>query len=519
MLARSLVRKVPTCLKGRNLPVSRTVATNRASRNQNIRPLIVRSSEIPSASLKRKAPACGWRKTIVSSSSSSSSLAAAAADQTVDHDNTGTTSTEKKPAETITVKLEGLGEGFEKLEVDMAELHNLASMRCTPLSLKDMYKYAVDFSDQEQRLRNAQFLHKELPIRIAQRAVDLLNLPHGLSEAFPVQQIAHMYLSFLEKFQEFPLPTTPDEEHEFTDLLQQIVSNRASIPKAIARGIDVWRKTHAPEELQEVERMQQMEEALYRFFTARVGLRFLTEHHIMTSSHHASRSLLQKSNPSLAENDGILGCIQTDCDPVREIENVVDTVTLHTQELFGVCPEIQIVDASQDENSKFTYVPHHLQYMVGELLKNSCRATVKKYLESEANGETIQMPQIRVVVVKGKEDVTIKVADRGGGIPRSQMSNILRFAQSTAEEKESSFEFASDEVCGTKLRGFGLPLARIYARYFGGELTLKSMEGYGLDAYLQLPRLGDSCENLPLPVKFSPGELNSNPPRRVAGAL
>lgn len=157
-------------------------------------------------------------------------------------------------------------------------------------------------------------------------------------------------------------------------------------------------------------------------------------------------------------------------------------------------------------------------YMISHLV--CLRPTYfSRYLEAEANGETIQMPQIRVVVVKGKEDITIKVADRGGGIPRSQMSNILRFAQSTAEEKESEYEFGMDEVTGTKLRGFGLPLARIYARYFGGELTLKSMEGYGLDAYLQLPRLGDSCENLPLPVKFSPGQLNSNPPRRVAGAL
>lgn len=142
-----------------------------------------------------------------------------------------------------------------------------------------------------------------------------------------------------------------------------------------------------------------------------------------------------------------------------------------------------------------------------------------RYLEGEAIGEKIQMPQIRVVVVKGKEDVTIKVADRGGGIPRSKIANILKFAQSTAGEEESSSEFGIDEGTGTKIRGFGLPLARIYARYLGGELTLKSMEGYGLDAYLQLPRLGDSCENLPLPVKFSPGELNSNPPRRASGLI
>ena len=68
-----------------------------------------------------------------------------------------------------------------------------------------------------------------------------------------------------------------------------------------------------------------------------------------------------------------------------------------------------------------------------------------------------------------------------------------------------------DAGSGAKIRGFGLPLARIYARYFGGELTLKSTEGYGLDAYLHLPMLGTSCERLPLRVRDSPGALVSLP--------
>jgi pyruvate dehydrogenase kinase 2/3/4 len=274
-------------------------------------------------------------------------------------------------------ELENTTEEDLKLDVNMQELQQLASMRCTPLSLKDMYKYAVDFNDQEQRLRNAQFLHKELPVRIAQRAIDLLTLPHGLSEALPIKQIAHMYLLHLEKFQELPVPTTPEEEDEFTELLQSIVLNRTSIPMAIARGLNTWSKSHCAEEL-EMDRFQQMEEALYRFFTARVGLRFLTEHHILTSPRHASRSLLRKSQSSFAQDSEFLGCIQTDCDPIREIEKIVETVTLQTQDHFGVCPEIQIVDSSINEDSKFTYVPHHLHYMVGELLKNSCRATVKR---------------------------------------------------------------------------------------------------------------------------------------------
>jgi hypothetical protein len=48
------------------------------------------------------------------------------------------------------------------VHVNMEELRELACKRCTPLSLKDMYKYAVkDANNPEQRMWNAQFLHKE----------------------------------------------------------------------------------------------------------------------------------------------------------------------------------------------------------------------------------------------------------------------------------------------------------------------------------------------------------------------
>ncbi|GJP58637.1 hypothetical protein CLOP_g1301, partial [Closterium sp. NIES-67] len=45
--------------------------------------------------------------------------------------------------------------------------------------------------------------------------------------------------------------------------------------------------------------------------------------------------------------------------------------------------------------------------------------------------------------------------------------------------------------------GYGLPIARLYARYFGGDLQIFSMEGYGTDAYLHLNRLSNVQEPLP----------------------
>ena len=46
--------------------------------------------------------------------------------------------------------------------------------------------------------------------------------------------------------------------------------------------------------------------------------------------------------------------------------------------------------------------------------------------------------------------------------------------------------------------GYGLPISRSYARYFGGDVSIMSMEGYGTHAFVYLTRLGNSREPLPV---------------------
>lgn len=44
--------------------------------------------------------------------------------------------------------------------------------------------------------------------------------------------------------------------------------------------------------------------------------------------------------------------------------------------------------------------------------------------------------------------------------------------------------------------GMGLPMSRVYAEYWAGSLELHSLEGYGVDAFLQISKLGNKNEQL-----------------------
>jgi pyruvate dehydrogenase kinase 2/3/4 len=100
--------------------------------------------------------------------------------------------------------------------------------------------------------------------------------------------------------------------------------------------------------------------------------------------------------------------------------------------------------------------------------------------------------------VQEEKNSMVQVSDEGGGIPRSGVARIWTYMYSTASVPLPDMERVGEEQ-PTVLAGYGygLPLSRLYARYFGGDLQVISMEGYGTDAYIHLNRLGDSHEPLP----------------------
>ncbi|GLU05170.1 hypothetical protein SLE2022_222840 [Rubroshorea leprosula] len=355
----------------------------------------------------------------------------------------------------------------------IGEVHKWGCMKQTGVSLRYMMEFGSR-PTQRNLLLSAQFLHKELAIRIARRAIELERLPYGLSEKPAVLTVRDWYLDSFRDVRSFPEIKDANDEKEFTQVIKAVKVRHNNVVPMMALGVQQLKKGMDPnigyEDLDEIHQF------LDRFYMSRIGIRMLIGQHVE----------LHNPNPP----PHCVGYIHTKMSPLVVAQNASEDARAICLREYGSAPNVTIYG---DPNFTFPYVPAHLHLMVFELVKNSLRAVQECFMDSDKVA-----PPIKIIIADGIEDVTIKVSDEGGGIPRSGLPKIFTYLYSTARNPldEHSNLGTADAVTMAGY-GYGLPISRSYARYFGGDLQIISMEGYGTDAYLHLSRLADSQEPLP----------------------
>jgi pyruvate dehydrogenase kinase 2/3/4 len=348
------------------------------------------------------------------------------------------------------------------------ELRVYANRRQTPLTIRQLYEFGSD-DNVDMRLRAAKFLHCEVPVRLAHMVRNLENLPYGLSDMPSVRRIRDLYTQSFHEIVAFPHPQTEEDEVAFTRLVERMKNRHANVVATMACGL-MELKAVKPAEVE----AEQIRHFLDRFYLSRIGIRVLIGQHIAL---HEDRG------------EGWVGIICAHTAPAQVAREAGRQAQTLCRMNYGVTPPVEIAGR---EDLTFTYIPTHLHHMLFELIKNSLRATVEKH------GAQDHLPPVKIVVAggSGSEDVTIKVADEGGGIPRSGIDRIWTYLYTTGKLPEA-MPTGEEEMVAMAGYGYGLPITRLYARYFGGDVQLISMEGYGTDAYLYLNRLGTHEEALP----------------------
>ena len=335
-----------------------------------------------------------------------------------------------------------------------------ANYNITPLKLKYVWDYG-NVNETNNIVNQATFLHKELPIRLSQRAIELESLPYTISNTPYVQNVYNLYLQSFDKILTHPIPDTSDKSEDFASLISDIKETHNDIEIDIGKALHIYRnKTRDNSIYTEINLTDKI---LNNFYSSRIGIRFLIGQHVA----------LQKESSS----NNIIGIINTQCDPHRIIRDAGDDVSMMIDELY--CKDIKIKYGFVKKDYKFLYISSHLHYIVFEILKNAARASI----ENNSDEVTIQTSV-------SKEDYIIKISDNGDGISRDKLEDIFSFTYSTASGIHQNRRM--------KLAGYGhgLGLSRLYARYFGGDLNICSVKGVGTDVYIYLNRFGNKNENI-----------------------
>lgn len=259
----------------------------------------------------------------------------------------------------------------------------------------------------------------------------------------------------------------------------------------------------------------------------RISRRVIAEQHLsLTETFNSPWHFPDSKTPETE----FVGEVFLKCNAKEVVERCEKAVQALATAAYGpetILPEIKLEGHLE---ATFPYILSHLEYIIGELLRNSIQAVVEKHGKNSGSSE--KPPPIEITVCEAPQHVIIRVSDQGGGIPRDilpylwafskgprsnqRLENLhqvpkmaatlqeVRVDEMSLEIQESSRTLLHGDSSLTSLSsrppnlrlGMGLPLSRVYAEYWAGSLELHSLEGYGVDAFLQISKLGNKNEQL-----------------------
>ncbi|ORX97834.1 alpha-ketoacid dehydrogenase kinase [Basidiobolus meristosporus CBS 931.73] len=351
-----------------------------------------------------------------------------------------------------------------------------ASSKATRVSLKQMFTLGsrlLERKDPLALLIPTQFLHQELPIRLAQ-SVKMLNsheLPYEMCGLPTFRRITYEHLEDIGTLSQIPKPKTAKQVDDFTDVMKYIQKRHTSRVLSVGQGL---RELLQENNLKPCDlHAKKFQKFFDSFYTLNLGTRLLLGEHL--NLHDRGRNLVRNISPMTIAK--------------RAIDDARKVCANH----FGrEAPEVKIYSGLESINA--LYIEEHLHRILFEILKNSLRATVEFHSSEQT------LPPLKLIMADGGEDVSFKLSDQGGGIPLSAMPRLWSYVYSEPQGDDSvQISGEVNDYVDRPLSGFGhgLPLARLTARYFGGDLNVVSMEGYGTDTYLHLFREDSCLENLP----------------------
>jgi len=336
--------------------------------------------------------------------------------------------------------------------------------------------------------------------------------------------------------------TTLEEEVRFTEVMADLVQTHANTISILARGFLEARKYISPKDVTRF---------LDEHLRARIGTRLIAEQHL--SLHFSSQPHCEVMH-DVEDNPGYIGVIDTRLKPARIVDHCANVVGEICELKYGVRPTVVIngepdyefahipvhleyiitellknafratVESGMErEPVEVTIAPlpellpedttsANAEDMRHEKVENNDQGNVDVASQRFTGNKSTTSPPTASNILPLKHStpgVTIRIRDRGGGISPDNMNHIWDYSFTTFNDAQASSTLSGGSHSGNGMDalnafsgaggdgahslaglGYGLPLGRAYAEYFGGGIAVQSLWGWGADVYLSLRGVG-----------------------------
>ncbi len=125
-----------------------------------------------------------------------------------------------------------------------------------------------------------------------------------------------------------------------------------------------------------------------------------------------------------------MGEIFLRCNAKEIVEDCGKTTQQLIKGAYGSDVEIPEIKVYGHLDATFPYILSHLQYILGELLRNSIQAVIEQRKTKDA-----KLPPIEVLICETAQHVIIRISDQGGGIPNEVLPYLWSFSKGPRRQK------------------------------------------------------------------------------------
>ncbi|KAL9592958.1 MAG: hypothetical protein Q9179_006217 [Wetmoreana sp. 5 TL-2023] len=345
-------------------------------------------------------------------------------------------------------------------------------------------------------------------------------LPYVVVTNPNMSHVYELYYKAFETLRRVQEIKSVEDNDRYCKLISETLQEHLTVIPRLAMGII---------ECQSLMRPEETDKFMNTLLRSRISRRVIAEQHLALTETFHSPWHFPDAKQHHDPNADFVGEVFLRCNAKEVVEECSHRAKSLAAEAFGgdcVLPEVKLeghLDAT------FPYILSHLQYIIGELLRNSIQAVVEKWEHLPGTPAPVE-----VLICEAPQHVIIRISDQGGGIAKDILPNVWSFgkgprsqihlenlvqvpkmaatmqelkisgrsgggtAHAPGEDRRSvdaSLSSLTSRPPNLRL-GMGLPMSRVYAEYWAGSLELYSLEGYGVDVFLQISKLGNKNEQL-----------------------